>query len=28
MPSKVYFMNDRANSLQESTPFKGVKLLR
>lgn len=28
MPSKVYFMNDRANSLQESTPFKAVKLLR
>lgn len=28
MASKVYFMNDRANSLQESTPFKAVKLLR
>jgi uncharacterized Fe-S center protein len=28
MPSKVYFMNDRANSLQESTPFKAVKVLR
>ncbi len=28
MPSKVYFLNDRANSLQESTPFKAVKVLR
>jgi len=28
LASKVYFMNDRANSLQESTPFKAVKLLR
>jgi len=28
MASKVYFMNDRANSLAESTPFKAVKLLR
>ncbi len=27
-PSKVYFMNDRASSLQESTPFKAVKVLR
>jgi uncharacterized protein len=26
--SKVCFMNDRANSLQESTPFKAVKVLR
>ncbi len=27
-PAKVYFLNDRANSLQESTPFKAVKVLR
>jgi uncharacterized Fe-S center protein len=28
MTSKVYFLNDRAGSLAESTPFKGVKVLR
>lgn len=28
MASKVYYMNDRANSIGESTPFKAVKLLR
>lgn len=28
MSSKVYFMNDRANNIGESTPYKAVKLLR
>ncbi len=28
MPSKVYFMDDHAGSLPESTPIKAVKLLR
>ncbi|TQI67076.1 DUF362 domain-containing protein [Clostridium sp. KNHs216] len=28
MSSKVYHLNDRAGSLAESTPFKGVKVLR
>lgn len=28
MPSKVYFLNDRAGAVQDSIPFKGVKVLR
>lgn len=28
MPSKVYFLNDRAAALKDSIPYKGVKVLR